>query len=311
LKELESNFICINKNGDNLLIEFHNPSIRDFLSNYIRENSQVVRELIISGIYFEQIVRLWGSIFESDESIKTTQMLAVIRKDLGDAVKRLLRSKDCRLKDFYEYSGHHLIVRKVRETVPLEARALYALDVAYKLGLNKLSDWVFTALVNQFSVGMHRPGLNTLLGHISKKGISPPKRFLEAVKELLLKKLGDLDDFESAIVFTRVLPENIAECELDSIRNEFESSYEQLVDKLSSNESDPDTLREYADKLKDLGEDLGIDVEYEYDLLRDQATENEEETNEDDPKTFDSWRGAASEVERTEDEIHSMFDSLR
>ncbi len=311
LKELESNFVRISKYGDNLVVKFHNPSIRDFLTNYIHENGQYAHELIASAIFFEQIVRLWGSSFEGNESEKSRQMLMKMGQDLSNAVRRLLGSKDCRLSEVRRYSGKLFISSKERDTVPLETRAIYALDIAQQLKLSDLNDFVFTALVSNFPIGIHKGALDFLLKQISKKGIAPQKRFLEQVKQLLLKKLDDLDDFESAVEFTGLFPENVSEEERESLREGFESCYQELVDKICSRVSDPDEIRQYAETLKNVGEELDVDVEYEYDLMREQASENEGESQEDDGGAYDSWRDASRELERTEDEIHSMFDGLR
>lgn len=313
LKELESNFIHISKVENALVVKFHNPSIRDFLVNYVQENNQLAHELIASSIYFEQIFRLWGSFFVAGKSLESMLTRKEVRKRLGDAVKRLFRSKDCALKDTLAYIEDRgkLVRRREISSTPLELRAVCALDIAHKLGLGKLSEWVLTTLAEQFSAGIDKPGMNLLLEHISNRGISPPKDFLESGKEMLLKKLEHLDDFESALVFTSVLPETEAADERESVRTLFESSYETMVEKLCDDESNAERLREYANKLEDLGASFGVTVKHEYDLLLERAEEMEGESEGDDPGRYEEWKEAAREHAREEDEIHSMFDSLR
>ena len=49
----------------------------------------------------------------------------------------------------------------------------------------------------------------------------------------------------------------------------------------------------------------------EYDSLKEQASEIEGSYHEGDPGDYESWKDAAAELDRREDEIHSMFDSLK
>ena len=197
-------------------------------------------------------------------------------------------------------ASHALLTRRERDTVPLEARARCALDIAHELGLSKLSDWVFTTLVEQFSIDIHEGELDFLLKRISRHEISPPKYFLDSVKEILFRKLDSLDDFDRVLTYTSVLPQALAESERVSLRYEFESTYEQMVDNLCEQESSAETLREYAEQLKELGEKFGLDVDREYDLLQERASDIEAECESDEPSDYEGWKESAREVDRTE-----------
>jgi Restriction endonuclease len=61
LKELENTFISI-KNDDKKspTIEYQNPSIQDFLVNYIGEQNDLVYDLINNAIFFNQLVNIFG-----------------------------------------------------------------------------------------------------------------------------------------------------------------------------------------------------------------------------------------------------------
>ncbi len=134
LKELESNFLRITKTSYGLRVRFHNPSIKDFLVNFIEENDQYAEDLINSAVYFEQIVRLWGGSLEFGEPARTRQALKNMGHGLGKAICRLIDSDDCRLNEVRRIRGK-LIISKERATLPLETRAIYALDIASHLRL--------------------------------------------------------------------------------------------------------------------------------------------------------------------------------
>lgn len=59
LKELENNFIEISSNESELVVEYHNPSVRDFVENVIRSSQNDADELLNSSIYPNQILKLW------------------------------------------------------------------------------------------------------------------------------------------------------------------------------------------------------------------------------------------------------------
>jgi len=72
LRELEDTFIKINMVKGYNIIEFHNPSIRDFLKSYLDSNSEVVYSLCDSSIYFDQITNMWGSVayIDNDQALR-------------------------------------------------------------------------------------------------------------------------------------------------------------------------------------------------------------------------------------------------
>jgi len=57
LKELEDTFITTQKDHkDSICISFQNPSIHDFLCHYFNKNQSLLKDVIVSGIYFNQLV---------------------------------------------------------------------------------------------------------------------------------------------------------------------------------------------------------------------------------------------------------------
>ncbi len=61
IEELEGTFIEINFLSKGVrTIRFHNPSIRDFLETYLCEHATVVKFLVLSAQFFDQLRWLWG-----------------------------------------------------------------------------------------------------------------------------------------------------------------------------------------------------------------------------------------------------------
>lgn len=310
LKELESNFIRINRTGDNLVVKFHNPSIRDFLNNFLLENPMYVEDLINSAIFFDQIAELWGGGLDRGVAAKTRSALEGLREDLGAAVNRLLDSKGCRLIDVYR-GARDVAVIKERMPAPFETRAIYALDISFKLDLKGVTELIFCKLTKHLSVNPNRSALDLLLERIAKKGINPTSEFLSAVKKLLLDNATGLDEFESAMDFKWNFPGSISDEEIETLSLKFELEYERIVEGILENDSDPDQLKRYAEVLDKLGDAFGIDVASEYESLREQASEIEASYNLEDDGRYEGWREGARESLTQEDEIRSMFDGLR
>lgn len=62
LNRLQSTMIRQGKYGEVNTIEFHNPSVRDYLLSYVREHTDILRRLLDTAIYFDQVQSLWSGI---------------------------------------------------------------------------------------------------------------------------------------------------------------------------------------------------------------------------------------------------------
>src|SRR5438477_1115255 len=57
-KELDGSFVSFSRYSSGLAVQFHNPSIRDFLQAYCVENMSEVLLLLKSAAFFEQLIWL-------------------------------------------------------------------------------------------------------------------------------------------------------------------------------------------------------------------------------------------------------------
>lgn len=70
IRELENTFITTQKDSyDGIVIEFQNPSIQDFLVNYLRDKEDLVASLIEASLFVDQFF----NIFTSDEKANLAQ----------------------------------------------------------------------------------------------------------------------------------------------------------------------------------------------------------------------------------------------
>ncbi|MBI5568683.1 MAG: hypothetical protein HY914_01940 [Desulfomonile tiedjei] len=310
LKELEGNFIEINKYNSGLVVKFHNPSILDFLVNYLVENPDFAAELLSSAIFFEQISRLWGNPLDGWGVPRTRKLTQDFSDTLAEAVKRLLHADDCRLITVRVYQPK-LCIDKHREFVPLETRAVTALDIAHQLGVTDLAQFTFARLEEHLARGVDKAALDVLINQMRRKKMSVPPGVLEAMKMRLLERLDDLDDYEVLCDLVNYSSGCLSEEEWEDVKEKFVSSYDGIVDSTYDGVSEPDEIRRVADQLDSIGGQFDLDVGQDCERLRDHAAEMEGENSSGDDDYAGSWKDYAEAHHRTEEEIHAMFDSLR
>lgn len=60
LKELDGNFVKTDLVGEDSVIDFHNPSVNDYLDSYLSESPDDVADVFQSAVFFEQFKQLWS-----------------------------------------------------------------------------------------------------------------------------------------------------------------------------------------------------------------------------------------------------------
>ena len=101
LKELDDSFISINespfllKGTENIIIKYNNPSIKDFIENFIIENEDEFQTICESCIYFEQIKNLCDIYLKIenklDKSILIESIIRVLDKEeKGNGLRELV-----------------------------------------------------------------------------------------------------------------------------------------------------------------------------------------------------------------------------
>src|SRR5687767_13923794 len=62
IRELEGSFITVSKRrfGSGLIVSFHNPSVEDFLLNYLNNNRDVVSDILEAAPFFNQFFKVFA-----------------------------------------------------------------------------------------------------------------------------------------------------------------------------------------------------------------------------------------------------------
>lgn len=83
LKVLEDCFIQINKHNDNLIIDFFNPSVKDFIISYLSNFDDIINSLIRNSFFTDQLHTLFREKASMDFSVSHT---IVIKEDRHEMI---------------------------------------------------------------------------------------------------------------------------------------------------------------------------------------------------------------------------------
>src|SRR5262249_24993257 len=57
---LDGSFVTTKRIGEDLVATFHNPSVRDYIEDFLSSSEGDVEDLIYGSYFYEQYTRLWG-----------------------------------------------------------------------------------------------------------------------------------------------------------------------------------------------------------------------------------------------------------
>jgi hypothetical protein len=269
VKQLDGNFIRLSLDEGSRSVSFHNPSVRDYLENYLAESPTEVGDLIKSACFFDQLENIWkgkrGNRFSQvDEN----------PKGLIDAVKRCLHSHS--LASTYYVFGGRMTFRD-----SIERRISFGLEVADTFaatGPGALADVLLKELSERIKKKQaNRNDLVHLLKSITPKYRNAKSIFASATSYIIVKR-DKFGDFGSIASFVENHPKLIGPRELSRIRKEFVPVCEEYAE---STDNNPTALREAAEEIESIASKLGADVEYLCDRLRERASELDYEPSHD------------------------------
>ena len=194
LKILDNTMVRISHERDGLVISYHNPSIRDYMRDYIASMSSIFSELLRSIVYFEQVEILWNQARARGADIILEQLVSS-RTYLAGAIR-------------HTYEG-----RTSKEGEQFH-RSLIALEIAIECDLPDIEELIASKLAGMKlfpeedsenpNIGDIAPMVNSLWKSQSPAIIDQREDIRWAVTEYLTV---DLFDWEELRVAQSVLDE--------------------------------------------------------------------------------------------------------
>jgi len=304
LKELEGNFIKIENTFNSITVEFHNPSIRDFLEKYLESNNQEVVEILDSSIFFDQSVRLYKHL--DDDRIET----------LIKSIERNFLNREC--------SIYFISTRKEyrKSAFVIETRILFILElweVFRHERLVNIIDALLEILVDNLNEGDGIKGkiveiYQRLLKNEILRGYQ--QEFEEAMKYFFTNDLNDLHDFDYILELSRINWRFLNFNEKEDLRYIFTEIYDgylrelnvpYMIEDETSIIPDPDYLHNEGLLIEKIGNYFNVDVKEGLvkietiisDLENMKPSSNERE---------DEWK--LREAKSGQEQIESLFDTL-
>lgn len=276
LKLLDGNFIKTyqvetNRKQKKIVIEFHNPSVQDFLQVYLKENEDDVCDLIKSAIYFEQYEELW-SVFHSSHYSKAKEpspMLSGIVNNYPsflDGIQRTLDENSCKLK---LYSINKNIEYWV-DRPTFEQRVLFLIDVTSQVQsslakslavstINRLKDIL---LEQNYTNKEEKEELAKIISRLRSIDILDEgltEELYQLTRSVIVTQLKDLADYEALISFFKRFRKEFSIHEITALQSQFEEFCIEEVDTVKSNSFNGiDYLEDSAKVLREIAVSLDM-----------------------------------------------------
>lgn len=309
LKELDGTFIQIQRANRETIIEFKNPSVRDFMQHLLR-SGEWLPQLIDAFVFFEQAE--WIDFLRnvpqsplSDSQARTDSAIIVA------ALQRTFLAESCSIR---VHRAHNFCLAS---SIPANyaqrmGTVLEALD-GHLTPENE--DWLARQmkwLAGQVRERNIRPidFADALDSMVATKAFETVAGALlaQSLREAALDEPCSLGEFEGLAKLIEFLPALFSENDFDAAQDAYTRFAESYV--FDHGIDNPEEIRQAADRLDDLGETFKVDVDDHRQSMREQASEKEnEEPQIREPD--DEGRPVATEVECSDRELESMFRTIR
>ncbi len=305
LKEIDGNFISTEKSNERIIIRFHNPSIKDFLENYLSDNEYELQNLVKTASFCEQMMILWDFNSYGPETSKYREVIMKNPSGFANNLKRVIGSRTCRLINRSDLKGKHY---KSACDISFEARAVFVASVFAKLKTKEVKaffEFVLKTVEQRIEKKeSNREDLFQFLKELKKVSVSLSSSVIKKAKFFLMSELEWLDDFEPLCDFVDLFPGQVSESEKINIIEDFKKA---ATSEVLDIQDDPDHYRDDVYKIESLAKRFDIDMTDRIEELENMAEELESGRFEPDEyeKEYDSNKYCS------DNDIESIFDILK
>jgi hypothetical protein len=311
IREGDGNFISTDSDGQHTVVRFHNPSVRDFLANYVAAQPQIVAGLAASAIYFRQCQCMWQERGPHGNHAIREVIRRKCAPDYVEAVRRTFESEETvvrRHRDSYRRHDSYS-----RGFFSLQPRLVFAIEVMSRTGLsgtaNAVAEMVTRTLdelrdcgsVDDDTVELGRASSDSaVLSSLQRHMLS------EAVRQAFLQNMSNEYELWFFTELQTRVPGFFTDADVERACSALEScSFEYPG---SSWFTSPSDVSDYIDTIEQTAARLDVDLGDALDELRMFRSDWLERLEEQSDDRRD-YRAVASAGE-SDTEIVSMFDAL-
>jgi hypothetical protein len=317
LKELDGTFISTRRAKESVLVKFQNPSVRDFMQNYLL-NSDSVSDLVGFCARFEQPQWFWATIADK-ESHLPRQLISQHSSRVRQALQQLFRAPSCQI-DVVDFGSRLVVERRPKPNLP--DRLAFVLEAMRdsKEGCDRqfvLSE--ITQMVDQFSAGEVSLAaclpFVELLSEIGLDSTTEVERFFDAIRSSCNKPPSTFDEFFSVSELVENHPIFLAPEQVQKLSKQYavySTEYAAEIARGAFDElNDPDDIRVIADRIKEVGSTFSVDTTKACATVKEYALEQEIEQDMNRDWDDDNRGGGGNGNDQCSDsELDSMFSTL-
>jgi len=310
LKELEGNFVTTSKDikptgAEGIFVAYHNPSVRDFVRNYLGSAVRELTLLIQTSLSFEQLVTLWRYRDDTESGRLFAEALQKNIAEFINAMWRTLTSGNAIARPIYE------IWRK-RKWINFEKRLEFILSVSRTRSQIDISVQLDSALeqvrCRLAENNLGADDLVALLAELARYDATYVDRYSTLMRETyeyVSEGFDTLDSFQPFLAFAETFPDLVPSDKMEEVGGEFRD----VAGSAAEDEHDADRVREVASQIEELGSRFGVDMSDCIEGMEEWAKECERNARQE--YSDDEWRGYdASDKSCGDLDIDSMFSAL-
>lgn len=312
LKELEGNFIIIEKSKVRTIVNYHNPSVKDFIQNYLASSEAELLTLVKAATFYEQLMWLWEFRENNSVALKFRQTIIKNSTHFIASLRATITSRNCRLIDYAEFDGQNIY--KDNWKMSFEARVSLVVSVATKLNnedSKKFLDEMLTVVQERIeSKSADRKDLVQLLIELKDSGLifqDQKPTILEKAKFFLMCKPDWIEDFKPFCDFIDSFPELITAGEKAAIREDFKDVAINNVSELPSFMPDRDYVFSMYHELDSLSKRFGVKIT----KMLEELDSYMEILKNDPPYEQNEYDAIIDDYDCDDQEIESVFSVLK
>lgn len=314
MRELEGTFINLRTISNGAVVEFSNPSIRDYMQNLLLEEDSL-RSMIESTVFFDQVD--WMNSTLNDKN--TLLPLGELSKHQELIINRMIFLYEERIKEElirydYKYNDRFALAE------PNLAERLS--DIAlwnYARGDSNIKEFVIEKM-SQLAEEISRKSVSIndciiAIGRMHQMELLTEdggREIMNALKKVSTESNGELQGYEDILRVQEEIPTAFTESEMIGIGCEFDRFAERYFDELmDADMTDPEEIREAADRFGKVGIFFSVDTTETVQSIKDVADQKEQESDRGGNWDPDGERQGGSDVDHfSNGEMDSMFRTL-
>ncbi|MDP1676866.1 MAG: restriction endonuclease [Bacteroidota bacterium] len=307
MHELDGNFIKTEKIGRNIIVSFHNPSVRDFLEKLLKDNDKLIKQIFNSIVFFNQIEKAW-EILKNYSHKKDKE----IKKEFLLNAQKSIRSMDCEILTWYEEKNLYRWKK-----IPMDKRIAFILNEMKYFTKDEQMLIIGDIIDNLNKLILSHQIEKTLIVSISQsieniKSLNNSKKddIILKLKTTLLERSNSTQDFVELMDFYTRHSQIITEEDEDDIRNRFEEFSNAYQEELTNRNDDIYTFEEDLSRIKKISRffksdsnDLITELNEKINSIKENEDEPEEENN-------DDLNDNSNREKEENQEIESLFSTL-